>query len=302
MPSPKNTTRRKFVSNLGIATATIAATPMLSRANSFFKLDDAITVGQIMDMFIKTVPGAPFPNTVDTLKAGSKDTVVKGIVTAMFPTVDVIRKTISLNANFIVCHEPTFYNHEDDVSWLQHNDVYGYKAAMLKENNIAIWRNHDYIHSIVPDGVEEGVLAKLEWKKYQKSRGVLLMEPGISLSGLIDHAKEKLDIEKVRYIGDLQQNCRKILLMVGAAGGKAQISAINSIKPDVLVCGEISEWETAEYVRDARAEGMSHVALVVLGHIASEQAGSEFMRDWLKERLPNMPVTYVADGNSLSFA
>lgn len=302
MPSPKNTTRRKFVSNLGIATATIAATPMLSRANSFFKLDDAITVGQIMDMFIKTVPGAPFTNTVDTLKAGSKDTVVKGIVTAMFPTVDVIRQTISLNANFIVCHEPTFYNHEDDVSWLQHNDVYGYKAAMLKENNITIWRNHDYIHSMVPDGVEEGVLAKLEWKKYQKSRGVLLMEPGISLSGLIDHAKEKLDIEKVRYIGDLQQNCRKILLMVGAAGGKAQISAINAIKPDVLVCGEISEWETAEYVRDARAEGMSHVALVVLGHIASEQAGSEFMRDWLKERLPNMPVTYVADGNSLSFA
>ena len=302
MPSPKNNSRRKFVSNISIATAAIAATPMLSRANSFFKPDEAITVGQIMDMFIKTVPGAPFPNTVDTLKAGSKDTVVKGIVTAMFPTVYVIRKTIALNANFIVCHEPTFYNHEDDVSWLQHNDVYGYKAAMLKEHNIAIWRNHDYIHSIVPDGVEEGVLAKLEWKKYQKSRGVLLMEPGISLSGLIDHAKEKLDIEKVRYIGDLQQNCRKILLMVGAAGGKAQINAINAIKPDVLVCGEISEWETAEYVRDARAEGMSHVALVVLGHIASEQAGSEFMRDWLKERLPGMTVTYVADGNSLSFA
>lgn len=302
MPSPQNNSRRKFVGNLSIATAAIAATPILSRANSFFKTDAPITVGQVMDMFIKTVPGAPFPQTVDTLKAGSKDIVVKGIVTAMFPTVDVIRKTIALNANFIVCHEPTFYNHEDDVSWLQHNDVYGYKAAMLKEHNIAIWRNHDYIHSIVPDGVEEGVLAKLEWKKYQKSRGVLLMEPGISLGDLIGHAKEKLDIEKVRYIGDLQQNCRKILLMVGAAGGKAQISAINAIKPDVLVCGEISEWETAEYVRDARAEGMSHVALVVLGHIASEQAGSEFMRDWLKERLPNMPVTYVADGNSLSFA
>ena len=301
MSSPNNS-RRKFVSNISIATAAIAATPMLSKANSIFKVDDSITVGQIMDMFIKTVPGAPFPNTVDTLKSGSKDTVVKGIVTAMFPTVDVIRKTIALNANFIVCHEPTFYNHEDDVSWLQHNDVYEYKAAMLKEHNIAIWRNHDYIHSIVPDGVEEGVLAKLEWKKYQKSRGVLLMEPGISLSALIDHAKEKLDIEKVRYIGDLQQNCRKILLMVGAAGGKAQINAINAIKPDVLVCGEISEWETAEYVRDARAEGMSHVALVVLGHIASEQAGSEFMRDWLKERLPGMTVTYVADGNSLSFA
>src|ERR1700753_555324 len=140
MPSPNNS-RRKFVGNLGIATAAIAATPLLSKANNLLKHDDAIAVGQIMDMFIKTVPGSPFPNTVDTLKAGSRDTVVKGIVTAMFPTVEVIRKAIALNANFIVCHEPTFYNHEDDVSWLQNNDVYGYKAAMLKEHKIAIWRN-----------------------------------------------------------------------------------------------------------------------------------------------------------------
>jgi len=302
MPSPKNNSRRKFINNLSIVTTAIATTPMLSRANSFFKNDDSITVGQIMDMFIKTVPGAPFAQTVDTLKAGSSDNVVKGIVTAMFPTVDVIRKAIALDANFIICHEPAFYNHEDDVSWLRHNDVYGYKAAMLKEHKISIWRNHDYIHRLQPDGVEEGVLAKLEWKKYKKSRGILMMEPGISLGDLIIHAKEKLDIEKVRYIGDLQQRCKKILLMVGAAGGKAQISAINEHKPDVLVCGEISEWETAEYVRDARAEGMMNVALVVLGHIASEQAGSEFMRDWLKEHLPNIPVTYVADGNSLSFA
>lgn len=302
MPSPKNNSRRKFVGNLSIATAAIAATPMLAKASSLFKTDDAPTVGQIMDMFIKTVPGAPFANTVDTLKAGSRDNVVKGIVTAMFPTVEVIRKTIALNANFIVCHEPTFYNHEDDVSWLQNNDVYGYKAAMLKQHNISIWRNHDYIHSLQPDGVETGVVAKLDWKQYQKSRGNFFIDKGISLGDLISYAKEKLDIEKVRYIGDLNQNCKKILLMVGAAGGRAQISAINALKPDVLVCGEVSEWETPEFIRDARAEGMMNTALVVLGHIASEQAGSEFMRDWLKERLPDMPVTYVGDGNSLSFA
>src|ERR1700761_3301582 len=286
MPSPNNS-RRKFVGNIGLATAAIAATPMLSKAKSLFNAGDAITVGQVMDIFIKTVPDSPFAETVDTLKAGNRDMVVKGIVTAMFPTVEVIRKTIALDANFIVCHEPTFYNHEDDVSWLQNNEVYGYKAAMLKEHNISIWRNHDYIHSLQPDGVETGVVAKLDWKQYQKSRGSFVIDQGISLGDLIAHAKQKLDIEQVRYIGDLQQNCKKILLMVGAAGGKAQINAINALKPDVLVCGEVSEWETPEFIRDAHAEGMLNTALVVLGHIASEQAGSEFMRDWLKERLPN---------------
>jgi putative NIF3 family GTP cyclohydrolase 1 type 2 len=299
MSSPNNS-RRKFVGNLSIATVAIAATPVLSKA-SLFKIDDNITVGQIMDKFISQVPGSPFPNTVDTLKAGSRDTVVKGIVTAMFPTVPVIRQAIDLNANFILCHEPTFYNHEDDVTWLQNDDVYRYKAGLLKQHGIAIWRNHDYIHSLRPDGVITGVVDQLDWKKYQKTPDTFDMGTGVTLSELINHAKKKLNIEKVRYIGDLNQNCKNVLLMVGAAGGKAQISAINTIKPDVLVCGEISEWETAEYVRDARAEGRQ-LALVVLGHIASEETGSVFMADWLKQHFPNIKTTHVNCGNSLSFA
>jgi len=300
MTSPKINSRRKFVGDISIATAAITVAPLLSKATGFFKTDGQYTVGQIMDMFIKTVPNAPFPNTVDTLKAGSRDIVVTGIVTAMFPTVEVIRKTIAMGANFIICHEPTFYNHTDDVSWLQGDEIYGYKAAMLKAHNIAIWRNHDYIHSIIPDGVTTGVVAKLGWKGYQKGSNTFTL-PEITLSGLISELKQKLDIQQVRYIGDLSKNCKKILLMPGAAGGKAQIEAISKFQPDVLVCGEVSEWETAEYVRDAQQEGRSF-ALVVTGHIASEEAGSVFMAEWLEQKLTGVKVTHINCGNSLSFA
>ena len=89
--------------------------------------------------------------------------------------------------------------------------------------------------------------------------------------------------------------------MPGAAGGVNQVTNIRNIKPDVLVCGEISEWETAEYVRDARAEGQN-IALVLLGHIPSEEAGSEFMLQWLKENVPSIKAKHVPSGNSLSFA
>jgi len=276
------------------------ATPALSKAGNFFKLDSSYTVGQIMDMFIKTVPNAPFASTVDTLKSGSRDTIVTGIVTTMFPTVDVIKKTVALGANFIICHEPTFYNHTDDVSWLQNDEVYQYKADLLKKHNITIWRNHDYIHSLQPDGVTTGVVAKLGWKAYQQGSNTFIL-PEIALGGLIAQLKYKLETSKVRYIGDLSQTCKNILLMPGAAGGRPQIEAIDKYKPDVLVCGEIAEWETAEYVRDARAEGRS-IALVVTGHIPSEEAGSAFMADWLKQRLSGVKITHIVCGNSLSFA
>jgi putative NIF3 family GTP cyclohydrolase 1 type 2 len=300
MTSPKTNSRRKFVGDISIATAAITTAPLLSKADSFFNRGEQYTVGQIMDMFIKTVPNAPFASTVDTLKAGSRDIAVAGIVTTMFPTVDVIRKTIALGANFIICHEPTFYNHVDDVSWLQSDEVYQFKADLLKKHNIAVWRNHDYIHSIRPDGVTTGVVAKLGWKEYQQGPNTFLFL-GITLGALIAQLKQKLETPQVRFIGDLNQSIKNVLLMLGAAGGRAQIEAIEKYKPDVLVCGEISEWETAEYVRDARAEGKS-TALVVTGHIPSEEAGSAFMAEWLEQRLKGTKITHVVCGNSLSFA
>ena len=117
---------------------------------------------------------------------------------------------------------------------------------------------------------------------------------------MIGHLKEKLSIEKVRYIGDPSQSCSHLLLMPGAAGGRRQIESIGKVKPDVLICGEISEWETAEYVRDARAKG-DNISLVLLGHIASEEPGSEFMLNWLKEKVPTIKSTHIPSGNSLSF-
>ncbi len=202
---------------------------------------DAITVGRIMDMFISEVPNAPFDKTVDTLKAGGRDIKVTGIVTSMFATVEVIQKAIALGANFIIAHEPTFYSHLDETSWLENDKVYRNKVNLLNQHNIAVWRNHDYIHSLMPDGVAAGVIKQLGWGRFFDAKTGVAVLPPASLNTIIQHAKEKLNISKVRYIGNLEVSCKKILLMPGAAGGRSQITAIGKEKPDVLICGEIQE-------------------------------------------------------------
>jgi len=294
-------TRRKFIYNASTAVGAgiVLSSPLFASAASF--ADESYTVKQIMDMFIKDVPGGVLSNTVDTLKAGSPDTKVKGIVTTMFATIAIIRTAIDLGANFIIAHEPTFYNHADDTAWLKNDAVYRYKIDLLNKHNIAVWRNHDYIHRLVPDGVTTGVLAKLDWQNHaDHDIPNIITLPKTTLKELIRHVKAKLNIEKVRYIGDPAQKCSRILLMPGAAGGQRQIEAIMKVKPDVLMVGEIQEWETAEYVRDALAKG-DNLSLVVLGHIASEEPGSEFMLNWLKEKVPGVKATHVTSGNSLSF-
>jgi len=291
--------RRQFISLSGKA---LTAAALLSASGNVFANEKGEpTVGDIMDAFIKEVPGAPFEKTVDTLKAGNRDINVKGIITTMFATIEIINKAIATGVNFIIAHEPTFYNHPDDTRWLEKDDVFNYKMDLLKKHNIAVWRNHDYIHSHIPDGVDDYVVKQLGWTRfYDTTSGVVMVNP-ITLQQLITHAKQSLKIKELRYIGSPLQSCRKILLMPGASGGQRQIKAIGEQKPDVLMCGEIQEWETAEYVRDARAKGDS-LSLIVLGHIPSEEPGSAYMADWLKKKFPTLKTMHIGANSPFSFA
>jgi putative NIF3 family GTP cyclohydrolase 1 type 2 len=305
MPRENNNSihRRKFITQAAVAagSAFAFASPLAGIAAGFMPVQERITVGQVMDLFMKEAPGAPLSPTVDTLKSGNRDVVVTGIVTTMFATVEVIRKAIALGANFIIAHEPTFYNHLDETTWLEKDDVYRYKADLLKKHNIVVWRNHDYIHAVRPDGVRKGLVEQLGWQQFEDSSHVIYnLSPAMTLKALIGDLKQKLNIEAVRYIGDPGQQCRKVLLLPGAYGGKNQIQSISNTQPDVLVCGEVSEWETAEYVRDARAAG-KQLSLVILGHIVSEEPGSEFMEKWLKVKFPAIKTTHIPTGSSLSF-
>ncbi len=293
--------RRAFMSTV---TKVVGSTIILSGANASAATPAQRgdwTVGKIMDLFIREVPGAPFSQTVDTLKSGDRDLKVTGIVTTMFATVDVIRRAIAMKANFIIAHEPTFYNHLDDTGWLENDPVYQFKARLLKENNIAVWRNHDYIHSLAADGVREGVVKQLGWEKYKGSNPYVFDLPVSNVRDLVADIKQKLGIESIRYVGGLAESYRKVLLMPGASGGRNQITAIAREKPDVVICGEISEWETAEYVRDARSKG-DKLSLLVLGHVASEEPGSQFLATWLREKVKGIPTTHLPAGNSLGFA
>lgn len=289
---------------MGVITKAVGASwlmPALGLGRETLASQPSYTVGQIMEMILKTIPGAPFSKTVDTLKSGNAAQKVTGIVSTMFATVDVIKKAIASGANFIIAHEPTFYNHADETDWLNNDDVFQYKHDLLTKHNIALWRFHDYIHAHRPDGVQTGVLAALGWTNYASADNAhVLTLPATSLGQLVTHAKSKLDIKMVRVIGDPAQSCQRILLMPGASGGRSQIAAIEKEKPDVIFCGETSEWETPEYVRDARQQGKK-LSLVILGHIMSEAAGMNWVVSWLKPQLPGLKITYIPSGNAFTY-
>lgn len=285
------TKRRTFIINSLKTTAVLSAIPAFLEA-----FPQKLTVQNVIDIIMKDLGGTIASGSVDTIKAGKADTVVTGIVCTMFATMDIIAQTKKLGANFIIAHEPTLYNHTDNRDYVSKNDVRDEKLSVLEKDGIVVWRFHDYCHQIRPEPMSYGIAKRAGWTSYYKNGSRVIEIPAMKLSALGDHLKKSLGIKVLRIIGDLDQNCSRIALLPGASGGQSHLNAVEQENPDVLVVGEVHEWETAEYIRD-RHQQKRKTSLIILGHSVSEEPGMEVVTEWLQPKIPNIKVTHIASGD-----
>ncbi len=262
----------------------------------------ALTIQNLVDRILQDIPGAPLEETVDTFKCGDPSQEVQGVVTTFLASYEVIQKAVALDANLIITHEPTYYNHLDEVDdALADNSIYQAKRRMLDEHGIVVWRFHDHWHRHQPDGIMAGVVQQLGWETYLESPDASIFTvPATSLRDLITEVKAKLAIETVRVVGDLGMPCQRVALLVGSPPAKWQLMTLAREDVDVLLTGEVNEWETSEAARDAIAQGQSK-ALVVLGHANSEEPGMAYLVSWLNARFPDIPVTHVPVGDAFQY-
>ena len=65
---------------------------------------------------------------------------------------------------------------------------------------------------------------------------------------------------------------------------------------DVLIAGEIREWESSEYARDTVSEGFSR-ALILLGRTLSEDPGMKACAQWLETVVPDVRCRWMPAGD-----
>jgi len=241
--------------------------------------------------------GVPWQEeTIDTFKAGDPDTKVSGIAVTMMATFDVLQRAAASGANLIITHEPTFYNHLDDFAEIpqkENDPVLAEKLSFIKEHHLVVWRFHDHWHRRTPDGIEAGMTHALGWEAFQdKQNQYFFTIPETTLDKLATFLKNRLELHTMRVVGDPHMEVARVALSPGSAGMQREIGALE--KPDIqlLITGESREWETVEYAADAVSE-KKNKALIILGHIPSEQAGMEECIRWLKTFVSEIPVNFV---------
>ena len=212
--------------------------------------------------------------TVDTFKAGNPDTPVSGIAVTMMATMDVLQRAAAHGQNFVITHEPTFYNHLDVPEGMDAGDpVWREKREFIEKHGMVVWRFHDHWHRRKPDGILAGMVHAMGWEKYQQEENPYFFTMSErTLEALAAEVAKKLGSPVLRVVGEPGMKVTRIAFSPGSAGFVRETHALEMDNVEVLLVGETREWETVEYAADAVSEGRKK-ALIVIGHIPSEQAG-----------------------------
>jgi putative NIF3 family GTP cyclohydrolase 1 type 2 len=271
-----------------------ALTVLLLGVSGVYAQEHRITARELVAGIQKQVGVEWKKDTVDTFKAGNPDTPVTGVAVTMMATMDVLQRASAKGLNFVITHEPTFYAHLDTPEGIPESDaVWAEKRAFIEKHGMVVWRFHDHWHMRKPDGIEAGNVHALGWEKFQRADNqYLFVIPETTLKELAKQVSQKLGSSVVRVVGDPAVKITKVAFSPGAAGSPREIHALEQDDVQVLMVGETREWETVEYAADAVSEGRKK-ALIVIGHIPSEQPGMEECARWLKGFVKDVPVEFM---------
>ena len=209
----------------------------------------------------------------------------------MMATLDVCKRAHNAGKNMVITHESTFFSHQDTVDQLHGDATYLCKRDFLMQNGMAVFHFHDHWHARNPDGIAAGMVRELGWEKNADPNDLKnLTFPGTPLAQFARDIEEKLQARTMRVLGDPEMPVRRVTTSWGYIG--AGIPLISRPDIDVLVCGETREWELVEYVQDMISCG-KRKALIVIGHVASEQAGMKLCAEWLKPLVPEVPIEFI---------
>ena len=287
----KPVSRREFVTLTAVAPLALPAL-LQSRA--------APTAQEIVDR-IKQKLGIEWKaDGVDTFKAGDPMTPVKGIATSAMATLDVLKQAVKAGANFVITCEPTFYSRSDTAAPsggrrgtpAAPDPIFTAKDEFIRKNQLVVWRFNDHWRQRIPDPLTIGLADTLGWGKLRAKDDPRRIDISrTTLEALVADLKKKLDSRGgIRVVGDPKLTVTKIGLLPGTTPVQTALGLFPSV--DVIIAGEVREWETVELARDQVSAG-ERKSLVLLGRVVSENPGMNECAKWLKDIVPEIRTTWI---------
>ena len=118
----------------------------------------------------------------------------------------------------------------------QNDPVFLEKKQFITDHKLVIWRFHDYIHTMKPDGIETGMVSKLGWKEYAvKGTTNQFVFPETTLKELLKNLKQVFPKNAFYVVGNPDMKLKNVRLAAGAPGSARHISLLEDKNVDVVI-------------------------------------------------------------------
>jgi len=176
------------------------------------------------------------------------------------------------------------------------DSVYAGKNAFIDQHQLMVFRLTQHWNARTPDPRALGLAKAMGWTKHQAGADALRYDlPGMRLEALASALKRTLATRGgIRAIGDRAMMVRKVGLLPGYSTIPAAIAMMPTV--DVIVAGEVQEWESAFYAQDVVFAGVKR-GFISIGRVVNEAPGMQVCADWLKTIVPEVPIRFISAGD-----
>lgn len=253
--------------------------------------------------------GGDWPATgSDGFKAGDPFTAVKGIATTAMATLDVLKEAVKANANLIVTYEPTFYGRADGrapaasavgrgpIGFGADDPVIKAKREWIETNGLVVFRLRDHWQARKENDMVTALAGALGWSSRRvKNDDALYDISAATAEETVDLIRRRLSIRGgLRAVGDRKATIRRVLLHPGPMTPAIMWQRYSEV--DLVVAGEVREWENTFYAADIFTAGEKR-ALVTIGRVVSEDPGMRACAEWLKTVVKGVPSKWIGAGD-----
>ncbi len=239
---------------------------------------------QILQYFLDRADWVDPKKTVDRLITGDPDNDVDRCLVTWMPNLKALRYAAENGYQLVICHEPTFWNHFDDIP--EASPRTAEKVAFIEEHNLSILRNHDCWDRWPEIGIPwawaqylgiEGTPVAFGQDGYQHRYELTPTKVG-EFAQQVAEKCAALGEHQVQMTGDLNQVISKIGIGTGCA---CDIETFIQMGCDgSVVCDDGSVY----WANIQMAEDLGHPVIRV-NHGTSEEPGMLTLTKYINENL-----------------
>ncbi|GKX31045.1 GTP cyclohydrolase 1 type 2 [Vallitalea longa] len=221
------------------------------------------------------------------LLVGDSDAEINRILISLDATKEVVDEAVDKKVDMILTHHPIIFK---GVKNINTSSVIGRKIIKLIKNDICVYSAHTNL-----DAANEGLSAYLANRLQLEASNILvptnnfdvLEQCGTGRIGYIEEMtlnelcvfiKEKLNLERIRVIGDLDRKVKKVAVSPGSSMEFSETAYKNGA--EVYITGDIKYHDAQEF----KEKGM---ALIDAGHFGTENIVLDMFHEYLEKYFKN---------------